>query len=313
MNKKSKIYIAGHRGLVGSAIKRKLEKEGYNNLVFRTIDELNLLDSGKVSDFFKKEKLEYVFLAAAKVGGILANDDYPADFIYQNLLIQENVIHNAYIHKAKKLLFLGSSCIYPKNCLQPIKEEYLLSGYLEETNRAYAIAKIAGIEMCKSYNKQYGTNFISVMPTNLYGPNDNFDLETSHVIPALIRKFHEAKINNDKAVVIWGSGLPKREFLHVDDLAEACIFLMKNYDDSEIINIGAGKDIAILELSGLIKKIVGFKGNIVCDKDKPDGTPQKLLDVNKIHNLGWRRKISLEEGIKKTYKWFLDNYDEIKK
>lgn len=313
MNKKSKIYIAGHCGLVGSAIKRKLEKEGYNNFVFRTREELDLLDSNKVSDFFKREKPEYVFLAAAKVGGILANNNYSADFIYQNLLIQSNIIHNSYLNKVKKLLFLGSSCIYPKNCPQPIKEEYLLSGYLEETNKAYAIAKIAGIEMCQSYNKQYKTNFISVMPTNLYGPNDNFDLRSSHVFPALIRKFHEAKINNDKVVIIWGSGLPRREFLYVDDLAEACVFLMNNYNDSEIVNIGTGEDITIFELSKLIKKVVGFKGEIINDTIKPDGTLQKLLNVDRINKVGWHYKISLEEGIKKTYEWFLDNYDRIKK
>lgn len=312
MNKKSKIYIAGHRGLVGSAIKRKLEKEGYDNLVFKTREELDLLNNNKVSDFFKKEKPEYVFLAAAKVGGILANNDYSADFIYQNLLIQSNIIHNAYLYKTKKLLFLGSSCIYPKNCSQPIKEEYLLSGYLEETNRAYAIAKIAGIEMCQSYNKQYKTNFISVMPTNLYGPNDNFNLESSHVLPALIRKFHEAKINNQKEVIIWGSGKPRREFLYVDDLAEACLFLMNNYNDSEIVNIGMGKDITILELSELIKKIVGFEGEIISDTTKPDGTLQKLLNVGRINEVGWHYKISLEEGLKKTYKWFSDNYDAVK-
>ena len=313
MNKKSKIYIAGHRGLVGSAVKRKLEKEGYSNLVFRTREELDLLDNNEVNNFFKKEKPEYVFLAAAKVGGILANDDFSADFIYQNLLIQSNIIHNAYLYKTKKLLFLGSSCIYPKDCPQPIKEEYLLSGYLEETNKAYAVAKIAGIEMCQSYNKQYKTNFISVMPTNLYGPNDNFDLESSHVLPALIHKFHKAKINNDKKVVIWGSGLPKREFLHVDDLAEACLFLMNNYNDSKIVNIGTGEDISIVELSKLIKKVVGFKGKITNDTTKPDGTLQKLLDVGKINKLGWHHKILLEEGIKETYRWFLSDYDKVKK
>lgn len=307
MNKQSKIYVAGHLGLVGSAIKRKLEKEGYNNLIFRTKEELDLLDNNKVEEFFKKEKPEYIFLAAAKVGGILANDSYPADFIYQNLTIQNNVIHNSYLHKVKKLLFLGSSCFYPRNCPQPIKEEYLLSGYLEETNRAYAIAKIAGIEMCQSYNKQYKTNFISVTPTNLYGQNDNFDLESSHVLPALIRRFHDAKINNDKGVIIWGTGLPKREFLFVDDLAEACIFLMDNYDESDIINIGTGKDITIFELAELIKKVVGFKGKIINDTTKPDGTFQKLLDVSKINNLGWHHKISLEKGIKITYQWFLNN------
>lgn len=313
MNKKSKIYIAGHRGLVGSAIKRKLEKESYDNLVFRTRKELDLLDNNKVSDFFKKEKPEYVFLAAAKVGGILANNECSADFIYENLVVQSNVIHNSYLHKVKKLLFLGSSCIYPRDCPQPIKEEYLLSGYLEETNKAYAVAKIAGIEMCQSYNKQYKTNFISVMPTNLYGPNDNFNLESSHALPALIRKIHEAKVNNAKEVVIWGTGLPKREFLYVDDLADACIFLMNNYNESDIVNIGTGKDITIFELSKLIKKVIGFKGEIINDTTKPDGTLQKLLDVGRINEVGWYDKVALEEGLEKTYKWFLANYDRIKK
>ena len=311
MDKKSKIYIAGHNGLVGSALKRKLKESDYNNLVFRTRKELDLLDSNKVSDFFKKERPEFVFLAAAKVGGILANDSYSADFIFQNLLIQNNIIHNSYLNKVKKLLFLGSSCIYPKDCSQPIKEEYLLTGPLEKTNKAYAVAKIAGIEMCQSYHKQYKTNFVSVMPTNLYGPNDNFDLKSSHVLPALIRKFHEAKINNDKEVVIWGTGLPRREFLYIDDLAEACLFLMKNYDNSEIINIGTGEDITILELAKLIKKIVGFNGEIINDTTKPDGTLQKLLNVSKINNIGWRHRNFLDEGLKKTYEWFLKNYDKI--
>lgn len=313
MNKKSKIYIAGHRGLVGSAIKRKLEKEGYDNFIFRTKKELNLLDSRKVEKFFQQEKPEYVFLAAAKVGGILANNECSADFIHENLVVQNNVIYNSYINKVKKLLFLGSSCIYPRDCPQPIKEEYLLTGSLEKTNDAYAIAKIAGIKMCQSYNKQYKTNFISVMPTNLYGPNDNFNLESSHVLPALIRKIHEAKANNAKNVTIWGTGLPRREFLFVDDLAEACVFLMNNYNESDIINIGMGKDITILKLSKLIKKVIGFKGEIINDTTKPDGTLQKLLDVSKINKIGWRYKISLEEGLEKTYKWFLDNYDRIKK
>jgi len=312
MNKNSKIYIAGHMGLVGSAIKRRLEKDGYTNLMFKTKEEIDLLDSDKVKEFFEKEKPEYVFLAAAKVGGILANNYYPAEFIYQNLQIQNNIIHNAYLHKVKKLLFLASSCIYPKNCPQPIKEEYLLSGHLEETNKAYAVAKIAGVEMCQSYNKQYKTNFISVMPTNLHGERDNFDLKSSHVLPALIRKFHEAKINNEKEVVIWGTGLPRREFLFVDDLAEACVFLMNNYNENDIINIGTGEDITIFELAELIKKVVGFKGEIVNDATKPDGTPQKLLDVSKINKIGWHYKTSLEEGLEETYKWFLINYDKIK-
>ena len=312
MNKNSKIYIAGHMGLVGSAIKRRLEKDGYTNLMFKTKEEIDLLDSDKVKEFFEKEKPEYVFLAAAKVGGILANNYYPAEFIYQNLQIQNNIIHNAYLHKVKKLLFLASSCIYPKNCPQPIKEEYLLSGHLEETNKAYAVAKIAGIEMCQSYNKQYRTNFISVMPTNLYGMGDNFDLKNSHVLPALIRKFHEAKINNEKKVIIWGTGLPRREFLFVDDLAEACVFLMNNYNGNDIINIGIGEDITIFELAELIKKVVSFKGEIVNDATKPDGTSQKLLDVSKINKMRWKYKTSLEEGLEETYKWFLINYDKIK-
>jgi len=304
MEKNSKIYIAGHVGLVGSAITRKLQAEGYSNLVFRTLEELDLMDKTATADFFKKEKPEYVFLAAAKVGGIKANDDYPADFIYQNLEIQNNIIHNSFLNGVKKLLFLGSSCIYPRECQQPIKEEYLLTGPLEPTNNAYAIAKIAGIKMCQAYNKQYGTNYISAMPTNLYGPRDNFDLESSHVLPALIRKFHEAKIKNQKEVVIWGTGLPKREFLHVDDLADACVYLMKNYNDSEIINIGTGEDITILELAQIIKEIVGFEGKIVNDKTKPDGTPRKLLDISKLHSMGWEHGISLKNGIESTYEYY---------
>jgi GDP-L-fucose synthase len=308
MNLSSKIYVAGHKGLVGSALVRDLKKKGFTNIICKTRAELDLINSTAVSDFFEKEKPEYVFLAAAKVGGIKANEDFPADFIYQNVQVQNNVIHNAHLNKVKKLLFLGSSCIYPRECPQPIKEEYLLSGPLEKTNDAYAIAKIAGIKMCQAYNKQYKTKFISVMPTNLYGPNDNFDLDSSHVLPALLRKFHEAKIHNKKEVVMWGTGKPKREFLHVDDLADACVFLMNNYSESEIVNIGSGKDVSILELSNLIKKIVGFKGEIVNDKTKPDGTPRKLLDVSKLHKIGWKHKIELEQGIKNTYKWFLENY-----
>ncbi|KKR21162.1 MAG: NAD-dependent epimerase/dehydratase [Parcubacteria group bacterium GW2011_GWE2_39_37] len=307
MNKNSKIYIAGHKGLVGSALVRELTKQGYDNLILKTRRELDLLDGVAVANFFQTEKPEYVFLAAAKVGGILANNDFPADFIYQNLQIQNNIIHNAYLNNVTKLLFLGSSCIYPKNCPQPIKEEYLLSGQLEPTNEPYAIAKITGIKMCQSYNRQYGTNFISVMPTNLYGPNDNFDLNSSHVLPALIRRFHEAKINNAKEVVVWGTGAPKREFLHVDDLATACIFLMENYNDSEIINIGTGEDVSIKELAETIKKISDFKGELVWDTSKPDGTPRKLLDVSKINNLGWKHKIELEKGIRLTYDWYLKN------
>jgi GDP-L-fucose synthase len=305
MNKESKIYIAGHNGLVGSAIKRNLEKQGFENLIYKTREELDLMDEQAVQDFFEKEKPEYVFLAAAKVGGIVANRDYPADFIYQNLKIQNNIIYQAYKKKVKKVLFLGSSCIYPRECPQPIKEEYLLTGELEKTNEAYAIAKIAGIKMCQSFNKQHGTKFISVMPTNLYGPNDNFDLKTSHVLPALIRKFHEAKIENKKQVEMWGTGKAKREFLHVDDLAEACVFLMDNYEDNEIINIGTGEDLSIKDLAGIIKRVVGYQGKTIYDTSKPDGTPRKLLDVSKIHNLAWKHKIDLETGIEETYKWYL--------
>jgi GDP-L-fucose synthase len=305
MNNNSKIYIAGHRGLVGSALKRKLESEGYVNLICKTRPELNLLDQTEVEEFFAKEKPDYVFLAAAKVGGILANKTQKADFIYENLQIQNNIIHNAYKYKVKKLLFLGSSCIYPKLCEQPIKEEYLMTGPLEETNDAYAIAKIAGIKMCQSYNSQYKTNFISVMPTNLYGPNDNFNLETSHVLPALLRRFHEAKVNNLKKVTVWGSGSPMREFLHVDDLADACVFLMNNYNQSEIVNIGTGTDITIKELAETIKTITGFQGKLEWDKSKPDGTPRKLLNVSRLHKLGWKHNINLKEGIEKTYEWFL--------
>lgn len=308
MDKKAKIYIAGHQGLVGSALVRNLRKQGYTNLIMREQSELDLTRQADVYDFFAKEKPEYVFLAAAKVGGILANNTYPADFIRENLLIQTNVIDAAYRCGVKKLLFLGSSCIYPKMAPQPIKEEYLLEGQLEPTNEAYAVAKIAGIKMCQSYNRQYGTNFISVMPTNLYGPGDNFDLETSHVLPALIRKFHEAKVKGSREVAVWGTGTPRREFLHVDDLADACVFLMNNYDSSEIINIGVGEDITIAELAELVKEAVGFDGDIVYDTSKPDGTPRKLLNVNRLHNLGWRAKIPLFEGIKMTYEWFLENH-----
>ena len=305
MKKNSKIYIAGHRGLVGSAIIRNLTKNGYANLITRTRSELDLLDAVAVADFFKKEKPEYIFLAAAKVGGIHANNTYPADFIYQNLQIQNNIIHNAYLNNTKKLLFLGSSCIYLRDCKQPIKEEYLLTGPLEKTNEAYAIAKIAGIKMCQSYNKQYGTKFISVMPTNLYGINDNFDLESSHVLPALLRKFHEAKTNNDPEVVMWGTGSPKREFLYVDDMADACIYLMNNYSDSEIVNIGTGEDVTIQELAQTISRVVNYTGKIANDMSKPDGTPRKLLDVSKLHDLGWKHQVSLEDGIRMTYDWYL--------
>ena len=307
MDKNSKIYVAGHKGLVGSAIVRLLRKRGYKNLALRTRAELYLMDNKKVSLFFAKEKPEYVFLAAAKAGGILANDTYPADFIRDNLMIQTNVIDSAYKNKVKKLLFLGSSCIYPRNSPQPIKEEYLLTNTLEPTNQAYAIAKIAGIFMCQSYNRQYGTNFISAMPTNLYGENDNFDLEKSHVIPAMMRKFNDAKNNNAKEVVLWGTGSPKREFLHVDDLAKACIFLMNNYDSADIINIGVGTDLSILELADKIKKCVGFNGNIIWDSSKPDGMPRKLLDISKIKALGWKSSTSLEDGLRKTYNWYKAN------
>jgi len=304
VEKSAKIYVAGHQGLVGSAILRKLISEGYSNIVTRSFQELDLRDQIAVNEFFKKEKPEFVFLAAAKVGGILANNTYPVDFLRDNLLIQTNVIDAAYRYGTRKLLFLGSSCIYPKFAPQPIKEEYLLTGELEPTNEPYAIAKIAGIKLCQAYNRQYQTNFISVMPTNLYGPGDNFDLETSHVIPALIRKFHEAKIKGKDQVVVWGSGKPFREFLHVDDLADACLFLMHNYNSSEIINIGTGMDLSIAELAYLIKDIVGYDGNIVFDTSKPDGTPRKLLDVSKIFNMGWKPRITLKEGIRSTYSWY---------
>lgn len=313
MDKNSKIYVAGHKGLVGSAIVRLLEKKGYENLILKTRKKLDLLNQQAVTDFFKKEKPEYVFLAAAKVGGIMANNNQPADFIYENLLVQTNIIHNSYSNGVKKLLFLGSSCIYPKLASQPLKEECLLTGELESTNKSYSLAKIAGIIMCQSYNKQHGTNFISVMPTNIYGPNDNFDLQNAHALPALIRKFHEAKINNEKGIIVWGTGKAKREFLHVDDLAEACLFLMKNYNSSEIINIGTGKDLSIKELAEKIKNIVEYGGKIVWDKTKPDGTPRKLLSVNKINKLGWKAKTDLKKGLEATYDWFLKNIKTLKK
>jgi len=303
----SKIYVAGHRGLVGSALVRRLSELSYNNLVVLTHAELDLTRQRDVEDFFDKERPEYVFLAAAKVGGILANNTYPAEFIYSNIVIQSNVIHSSYLFGVKKLLFLGSSCIYPRDCPQPMKEDYLLSGYLEPTNEPYAIAKIAGIKMCQAYNRQYGANFISVMPTNLYGPNDNFDIQSAHVLPALIRKFHEAKVAGQKDVVVWGTGYPRREFLYVDDLADACIFLMNNYNSSEIINIGIGKDISVKELALMIKEIVDFDGEIVFDTSKPDGTPRKLLDISRLSLLGWQAKTSLKEGIKRTYEWYLQN------
>lgn len=354
MNKDSRIYVAGHRGLVGSAIYRRLKKEGFSNIITRTHKELDLLRQSDVEAFFDSERPEYVFIAAAKVGGIAANNSYPADFIYENIVIESNIIHVSHNTSVKKLLFLGSSCIYPRECPQPMKEEYLLSGKLEPTNEPYAIAKIAGIKMCQSYNRQYGTNFVSVMPTNLYGPGDDFDLETSHALPALIRKVQEAKVRSAKRlegrggrleaekaegrrvevrgerveaqkedasnlkrsdpqtlsgnyVTVWGTGSPRREFLHVDDLADACVFIMNHYDGSEIINIGVGKDISITELVSMIKEIVGFDGEIAFDSSKPDGTPQKLLDISKLEALGWRAKISLREGIKQTYQWYLEN------
>ena len=308
MNKDAKIYVAGHRGLVGSAIVRNLQNKGYTNIIYRTHKELDLINQEAVRTFFQEEKPEYVFLAAAKVGGIHANNTYPADFIYDNLMIQNNVIKAAHDFEVKKLLFLGSTCIYPKMAPQPIKEEYLLTGALEETNEAYAIAKIAGLEMCKFFKRQYGDNFISCMPTNLYGPNDNFDFKNSHVLPALIRKFHEAKVNNSEVVEVWGTGTPLREFLYVDDMADACVFLMENYEGEQHVNIGTGEEVSIRELAETIKKVVGFEGELVFNTDMPDGTPRKLTTVDKLHGLGWKHKVSLNEGIKLAYNWFLENY-----
>ena len=337
MKKTAKIYVAGHRGLVGSALVRKLRTAGYTHIITQTHGELDLTRQDRVETFFKEEKPDYVFLAAAKVGGIWGNNMYPAQFIYENIAIQTNIIHASYLYEAKKLLFLGSSCIYPKLCPQPIKEEFLLSGYLESTNEPYAVAKIAGIKMCQSYNRQYKTRYISVMPNNLYGPNDNFNLETSHVLPALIRKFHLAKlaaagdwdgvqkdeaahgaipddvkismgldpVTNQPAVMLWGTGSPRREFLHVDDLADACLFLMNHYDESELINIGWGKDQTIRELAKTISNIVGYEGSIKWDSGKPDGTPRKLLDVSRLTEKGWQAKINLEEGIREVYRWYL--------
>ena len=340
LTKNTKIYIAGHNGMVGSAIKRRLEADGYNNLVLRTRKELDLTNQSDVQKFFEQEKPEVVIIAAARVGGILANDTYRAEFIYDNIMIEANIIHAAYKNNVEKLIFLGSSCIYPKFAPQPMKEEYLLTGELEPTNEPYAIAKIAGIKLCENYYKQYGCNFYSVMPTNLYGPNDNFDLETSHAFPALIRKFHEAKEQNQESsikyqeneatlsdsedspslpftpsVILWGTGKPKREFLYVEDLADAIVYLMNKIDAEDLyeqglthINIGTGEDLSIAELADTIKNIVGFEGEIKYDSTKPDGTPRKLMDVSRLHELGWKHKTSLEEGIKKTYQWFLDNY-----
>lgn len=301
MNKNAKIYVAGHRGMVGSALVRKLQAQDYQHIVVRTSSELDLTNQAAVADFFAHEKPDYVFLAAAKVGGIHANNTYRAEFIYQNLMIESNVIHSAYLNKVTKLLFLGSSCIYPKLAPQPLKEEYLLMGLLEPTNEPYAIAKIAGIKLCEAYRSQYGCNFISVMPTNLYGTNDHYDLNNSHVLPALLRKFHTAKLENAATVEIWGSGMPKREFLHVDDLADACFYLMQYYDEAELINIGTGEDMTINGLALLIKDIVGYTGDTIFDATKPDGTPRKLMDVSKLHTLGWQHSVGLADGIKAVY------------
>jgi GDP-L-fucose synthase len=308
MNKTAKIYVAGHRGLVGSALVRSLRAQGHHNLLVRTRAELDLTKQAAVNNFFRRQQPDYVFLAAAKVGGILANRDCPAEFIYENLAIETNIIQAAYQHKVKKLLFLGSSCIYPRAAQQPLKEEYLLGGPLEKTNEAYALAKIAGLKMCEFYNQQYGTKYISVLPTNLYGPHDNFDLHSSHVLPALLRKFHEAKIRHQPQVVLWGSGRPLREFLHVDDLARACLLLMARYDGSAPINIGTGQDLSIKELARQIKNVTGYQGRISWDQTKPDGTPRKVLDISRLRRLGWRPEISLEEGLKTTYAEFIRNY-----
>jgi len=307
MDKHSRIFVAGHRGLVGSAIVRALEAAGHTNIIVRSRTETDLENQGAVFKLFLEEKPEYVFMAAAKVGGILANNTYPVDFIRSNLMVQNNIIDASHFSGVKKLLFLGSSCIYPKMSPQPIKEEYLLTGALEPTNEWYAIAKIAGIKMCQAYRKQYGMNAISLMPTNLYGPGDNFDLNASHVLPALIRKFHEAKLSGAKEVVMWGTGTPRREFLHVDDLASACLHCMDNFDGEEHVNVGTGEDVTIRELAEMVKAVVGFEGEIVQDLTKPDGTPRKLLDVGKLHGLGWKHSIDLPEGVETTYRWFLDN------
>lgn len=308
MQKEAKIYVAGHRGMVGSAICRKLKANGFHNVITRTSAELDLRNQQDVLDFFAEEKPDYVFLAAAKVGGIQANNTYRADFLYDNLMIEANIIHAAYLHQVTKLMFLGSSCIYPKMAPQPLKEDYLLTGPLEQTNEPYAIAKIAGIKLCEAYRDQYGCNFISVMPTNLYGYNDNYDLNNSHVLPALIRKFHEAKQNGSSEVVVWGTGTPKREFLFADDLAEACLYLMEHYDERELVNIGTGEDIAIKELALLVKDVIGFEGELVFDTTKPDGTPRKLMDVSKLHNTGFKHKIDLHEGIALAYADFKKKY-----
>jgi GDP-L-fucose synthase len=306
--KDARIYVAGHTGLVGSALLRRLQTEGYQKLITRNFDELDLRDQRGVTSFFALEQPEFVFLAAARVGGIQANSSQPANFIYDNLMIETNVIESAYRYKVKKILFLGSSCIYPKIAPQPLQEDYLLTGSLEPTNEPYAIAKIAGIIMCQAYRRQYGCNFIAVMPNNLYGPGDNFDPETSHVLPGMIQKFHHAKINLLPSVTLWGTGIPCREFLHVDDLARACVFLMSNYDEPDIINIGSGEELSVKELAGMVAKIVGYSGQIVWDTSRPDGTPRKLLDVSRLYSMGWGPKIPLEEGIRETYQWFKQNY-----
>jgi GDP-L-fucose synthase len=307
--KSAAVYVAGHRGLVGGAITRLLQQKGFTNIITRTSGQLDLREHGPVKDLFEKEKPEYVFLAAAKVGGIMANNNYPATFIYDNLRIQSNVIHEAYRNGVKKLLFLGSSCIYPKNATQPIKEEYLLTGLLEPTNDAYAVAKIAGIKMCQAYNRQYGCNFISAMPTNLYGIGDTYDLQNSHVLPALLRKFHEARISGDNKVIIWGTGNPRREFLYADDAADACYFLMENYEDPQIINVGSGQDESIADVANIIKNITGYQGALEFDTSKPDGTMRKVLDVHKLSDMGWKPSVSLEAGIATTYHDFMENYD----
>lgn len=313
MDKHSRIYVAGHNGLVGSAIVRRLQADGYTNIIVRSRKETDLENQGAVFKLFLEEKPEYVFMAAAKVGGILANNTYPVDFIRSNLMVQNNIIDASHFSGVRKLLFLGSSCIYPKLCPQPMKEEYLLTGALEPTNEWYAIAKIAGIKMCQAYHRQHGMNAISLMPTNLYGPGDNFDLNASHVLPALIRKFHEAKLAGAKEVVMWGTGTPHREFLHVDDLADACLHLMLTYNNPEIVNVGTGEDVTIRELAEMVKVAVGFEGEIVQDLTKPDGTPRKLLDVSKLHGLGWRHKVGLGDGIRNTYHWFLANQGEFRR
>ncbi len=310
MESTAKIYVAGHRGMVGSALVRRLQAERYENIVVRTSRELDLRNQQAVSEFFETERPDYVFLAAAKVGGIMANNVYRAEFLYDNLQIQNNIIHNSYLTGVKKLMFLGSSCIYPKMAPQPLKEDYLLTGLLEYTNEPYAIAKITGIKMCESYRKQYGCNFISAMPTNLYGPNDNYDLNNSHVLPAMIRKFHEAKTEGKPFVELWGTGSPLREFLHADDLADACVYLMKTYDGEQFVNIGVGEDITIKNLAELIKKTVGYEGILHWNTDKPDGTPRKLMDVTRLHNMGWKHKYDLEEGIRITYQDFLSKVEE---